>query len=428
MKGFKNFLYNRPKYRQHDSVQGLTFNGNYCKILFMNHHKDVSKFILWIKGLKPEKNKIIIDFSETDNQFFPNPIVPITAIYSYYRNLGVDFDIKGMPQWLSNMGVLNPKVYNEEVDVLNQVWIFNQDNVGRLQNAILKQMGQSDIYPNNFLESNDWALGELMDNVLIHSNKSEGYIMGQVHKKTKHVTFTICDLGQGIYNSLKGSKYHVENELDAIKKSLKESVTNGKGMGNGLFGLATLIKQGDSRLHIASGRGFYSVSSGRIGEYDNCPRISKSVCMTTVDYVLDYSGENSWEDILVFNGRKINMVNLRLDEMEDVETGVMTYKVKDEVSDTSTRNAGERVYNDILNILSKDPRIIVLDFSESSVFTSSFADELLAKLFMKLGLFQFLKVIKLKGITFNNQKILQNAIIKRIVTTTQSEKEDNIHD
>lgn len=122
------------------------------------------------------------------------------------------------------------------------------------------------------------------------------------------------------------------------------------------------------------------------------------------------------------------MVNLRLDEMEDVETGVMTYKVKDEVSDTSTRNAGERVYNDILNILSKDPRIIVLDFSESSVFTSSFADELLAKLFMKLGLFQFLKVIKLKGITFNNQKILQNAIIKRIVTTTQSEKEDNIHD
>ena len=70
----------------------------------------------------------------------------------------------------------------------------------------------------------------------------------------------------------------------------------------------------------------------------------------------------------------------------------------------------------------------MLDFSESSVFTSSFADELLAKLFMKLGLFQFLKVIKLKGITFNNQKILQNAIIKRIVTTTQSEKEDNIHD
>ena len=49
--------------------------------------------------------------------------------------------------------------------------------------------------------------------------------------------------------------------------------------------------------------------------------------------------------------------------------------------------------------------------------SSSFADELIAKLLLELGLFQFNNLIKLRGLDVEQQNILQRSVIQRLVDT-----------
>ncbi len=56
----------------------------------------------------------------------------------------------------------------------------------------------------------------------------------------------------------------------------------------------------------------------------------------------------------------------------------------------------------------------MLDFEGVNVVTSSFIDELIAKLLIDLGLFQFNKMIKLSHMTKLIQQTLQKSVIQRI--------------
>ena len=49
--------------------------------------------------------------------------------------------------------------------------------------------------------------------------------------------------------------------------------------------------------------------------------------------------------------------------------------------------------------------------------SSSYADELIAKLLLELGLFQFNNIIKMKGLDIQQQNILQRSVIQRLVDT-----------
>ena len=71
--------------------------------------------------------------------------------------------------------------------------------------------------------------------------------------------------------------------------------------------------------------------------------------------------------------------------------------------------------NQIINILNDEPKIVILDFSGISVVSSSYSDELIAKLFCDLGLFQFNNLIRIKGLSQEQQLILQKSVIQRII-------------
>ena len=81
------------------------------------------------------------------------------------------------------------------------------------------------------LDSIEWALNEVMDNVIQHSNSSHGYVMGQLHTNRKYIAFTVFDTGQGIYNSLRQSEHAPRNSIDAITLAIKEEVTRDKKIG-----------------------------------------------------------------------------------------------------------------------------------------------------------------------------------------------------
>lgn len=254
-----------------------------------------------------------------------------------------------------------------------------------------------------------------MDNVIQHSGVEHGFVMGQHHKNTKHIAFTIFDLGQGIYNSFQNSNYQPRTHTDAITLSLQESVTRDKaiGQGNGLFGLSSIIKQSESRLRITSGKGYYSFQPGGDKTYPNIPIISNKVAATTIDFIIDYSKGLSLENALIFNGQLYVPTRLRIENMED-DMGRIRFNVRKKSYGTGTRQAAELIRNEIMNILLDEPKQIILDFSGISVISSSYSDELIAKLFCSLGLFQLNALIKIVGLSHEQQTILQKSVIQRI--------------
>ena len=407
--------------------QDVKFIDNKAVFFQLNHHMVISKFL---KGFKRRYNQgvrsMVIDFSNVNAQVFPNVAVPLCAIISYYESHGMEFTYNKVPHFLENMQLLHTIPYSDEKAILNKVWGFSSENVGKIVDAYIEELSHCDTFPKGFLTATEWALNEVMDNVIQHSNVTEGFVMGQVHPTTKHIAFTVFDLGQGIYNSFNGSNYHPRNSVDAITLSLQESITRDKsvGQGNGLFGLSSLIKQGDSRLKITSGRGYYSYAYGKSSTFEDCPIISDKVCMTTVDFMLDYSSDVSIEKALVFNGKVYTPISLRIENLEDIN-GNIRIQIKNESNGTGTRQAALKIKNQILNILSESPKHIIVDFSGVSVISSSYADELIAKLFCTLGLFQFNRLIKIVGLTDEQQLILQKSVIQRIVEDYNQELESN---
>ena len=77
---------------------------------------------------------------------------------------------------------------------LGKIWKFRSSNdVYEIQSAIIQELRRSDQFATGILEGIEWSINEIMDNVLNHSKSSCGFIMGQLHKTSKHVVFTIYD-------------------------------------------------------------------------------------------------------------------------------------------------------------------------------------------------------------------------------------------
>ena len=83
--------------------------------------------------------------------------------------------------------------------------------------------------------------------------------MAQIYKQTKAFTFCVFDAGIGLYNSLKDSRYHPEQPIDAITLALQEKVTRDDhiGQGNGLWGLSSIVSESNGVMIISSGGAVY---------------------------------------------------------------------------------------------------------------------------------------------------------------------------
>ena len=385
----------------------------------LNHPKVVSTFIRKLKrAIAKGCTSFILDFSKTENQVFPNAITPITGIIDFFRQKGMKFELsEHQLPIVRQSNILAPMPYDNQTSVLNKVWKFSSsEEVARLVDAFIAELSKNDSFYKGVLGTTEWSLNEVMDNVIQHSLTSVGYVMGQIHQTTKHIAFTVFDTGQGIYSSLKNTSHKPKNEVDAITLAIQEAVTRDKsiGQGNGLYGLHQICKQGNGKLRITSGQGYYSYSKESTNTYDNIPVLSGRAKSTTVDFIVDYSKDYSIDQALVFGGQRHTLVNLRIENQEDINGNIM-FRMRDKSEGTGTRQAALRLKNEILNILIEEKKRIILDFEGVAVISSSYADELIAKLFCELGLFQFNQLIQIVGLNETQQSVLQHSVIQRIV-------------
>ncbi|MDE5774636.1 MAG: STAS-like domain-containing protein [Muribaculaceae bacterium] len=136
---------------------------------------------------------------------------------------------------------------------------------------------------------------------------------------------------------------------------------------------------------------------------------------------MNYSSKIKLEDVLTFQGNPYKPISLRFENFED-DLGHVKIKMSELTSGVGTREAAKEQFNTIMNILTEEVKIITLDFKDIKIISSSYADELIAKLMIKLGLFQFNNIIRLQNMNEDVQLVLQRSVMQRMIATYTSKQ------
>ncbi len=393
----------------------------------MDHPLAVSLFLhcLFEATSKRGYADITVDCSKVERAF-PNVIVPVAGIIDYYReNKDVLFSFENLPKILGSAHITEPQTIGGNrallaANAMNVVWRFGSDQeVNLLCNEFIESVSQEIVCEEGVIDSIMWSLNEIMDNVLQHSGKDYGLIMGQIHKRTKHISFCIYDNGQGIFNSLKNSRHAPKNAIEAIQLAIQERVTRDKaiGQGNGMWGLSEIVKNNSGRLSISSGSGLYFRSNGHLELRNDLTYLSPEYSACSVDFQLNYDKKVSLADAL--KGHK--PVNYRTESFEDAG-GTVIYRLADAATGIGTRKSGEKIRNDLINMYNDSKKGIIIDFEDVQIISSSFADELVGKLLVHFGFFGFNQIVRLKNMNPTIQAIVERSVAQRMAESYTPDK------
>ena len=394
----------------------LTITENEIEFHNLSNPKVVNDFIEAINsGQKKFTKSYILNFKKIKSAY-PNVCTPLSGIIETLKNQGIEFEFYYAPVFLKSINISNPLLVGDNKNiltksVLNKIWRFeNAEESYLLIDSFVSELSKVIICKKGVLESFEWCLNEVTDNVLQHSQKNFGYVMGQVHKSTKHIAICVYDSGQGIYNSLSQSKYKPKTPSDALKLCVQEGVTRDKeiGQGNGLWGLHQIVKENSGALSITSNSASYQL-------YENKEKVFTSFPVlpiengTIVDFQVDYEKEISISKAM----GGYEPVNLKIENLED-EQGAIHFKLKEQKTGSGSRQSGAKMRTELINIYNQSKKQIIIDFEGVHIVSSSFADELIGKLVTVYGFFGFNNIFKMKNMNTDIQTIVQRSVAQRM--------------
>ncbi|MCD2424935.1 ATP-binding protein [Niabella pedocola] len=116
----------------------------------------------------------------------------------------------------------------------------------------------------------DYCLSEIMDNALNHSDypnfgKGKGIVCAQLFPVKQEIRLMICDTGVGIHTALTApveSKYKLLSDKEAIALCTEKGVTNGSGLGFGLYASSEFIKENGGDMIVYSGNHYSHIFEG----------------------------------------------------------------------------------------------------------------------------------------------------------------------
>ena len=99
---------------------------------------------------------------------------------------------------------------------------------------------------------------------------------------------------------------------------------------------------------------------------------------------------------------------------EAVTEDVLRFVVRKEAGSVGSRSSGKLARTKLENLMGMYPNHPVnVDFGDISVVSSSFADEFLGKLFVRLGALRFMSAIRLRRMSPPVRAVLDRAILQR---------------
>ena len=132
---------------------------------------------------------------------------------------------------------------------------FDAESINNECNALIADFLSIHDIELSVMQSFNYCLYEVLDNVLTHSGKQSGVLMFRYSEERQQIHVLVADDGMGIQQSLaENALYKDFSEAEALQHVILDKVTDGKGMGFGLFSTKNLITFAGGLLTIASGK------------------------------------------------------------------------------------------------------------------------------------------------------------------------------
>lgn len=152
-----------------------------------------------------------------------------------------------------NVGGLLQSYFNSD-DKLSKIYIFDNESIYSVYSEIVNLLKNYPEIELGVLQSLSYCFYEILDNVLTHSNKICGTVITRYVEEKSLIQILVADDGIGIRASLSENQLYKDiNEAEAIEKCIQDNVTDGKGMGYGLYSTSCLMRNAGIHFEIHSG-------------------------------------------------------------------------------------------------------------------------------------------------------------------------------
>lgn len=132
--------------------------------------------------------------------------------------------------------------------------VFDEKNIYAVYQRVIETLTRYVNIETTVLQALNYCFYEILDNVITHSGKELGTVITHYDMEKHVLSLLVADDGQGIRNSLASNeKYANLSEPEALEMCIRDSVTDGKGMGFGLYTTSLLARDAGLRFDLRSG-------------------------------------------------------------------------------------------------------------------------------------------------------------------------------
>lgn len=151
-----------------------------------------------------------------------------------------------------DVAFLLDKYFKDEKNV--SIDVFDAQTLNTVYKDVVAAMTSHLEIEVSVLQALSYCLYEMMDNVHIHSGKPLGTAMTCFDSVRNTMSILIADDGMGIKASLsENEKYSEISEAEALRMCLQDKITDGKGMGFGLYTTSRLVDRIGKEFVLHSG-------------------------------------------------------------------------------------------------------------------------------------------------------------------------------
>lgn len=372
------------------------------------------------------KTSLTIDFSGV-TKVFPNGMLPIICSVDDLRESGIkvfvklpnDHETRRIFRSVNWAHFLSPEQYTKSDSTYDRHLVtrrfINAEEQLKAVNDFMDVVLRTMTIPKDIISGLEWSINEITDNVLNHSNsKNGGIIQASTHYKENKIVFAVADGGRGILKSMQEGFPNLRTELDAIGEAIKAGVTRNPkfGQGNGLAGTLRVTTLTGGSLEVFSGNGrLIATRDTTVRKPLKNARFNGALVSGEINIVDNFS----ISEALNFTDKNyipLDIVDLKY-EMEDADCLLLT--MKEESTGFGSRKSGLQIRTKLINLLKARPNYpIIINWEGVPVISSSFADELIGKLFLELGAMTFSSLVKNRNMEPLIKNLLDKAVAQRL--------------
>ena len=132
--------------------------------------------------------------------------------------------------------------------------VFDNDTIYNTYTDIVRLLNDYPDVELSVLQALSYCFYEVLDNVLTHSEKICGTVLMRYLSDVNRIQILVADDGIGVMKSLRSNPDYANiSEEDAVRTCIMDGVTDGKGMGFGLYSTSRLVQNVGVTLEIHSG-------------------------------------------------------------------------------------------------------------------------------------------------------------------------------